>query len=139
MGYDPEKYAAKKEIILAYHKKYRDANREKERERHKLYKKNNKEKHAANERRRRARKRNLKTEPYKVLDVLNKYGTDCHLCGEEVNLECERRTGRDGWERGLHIDHLIPLSEGGADTLENVRPAHGLCNLERNGEKFKIA
>jgi len=31
----------------------------------------------------------------------------------------------------LHIDHLVPLAKGGSDTLENVRPAHGICNLRK--------
>jgi 5-methylcytosine-specific restriction endonuclease McrA len=29
----------------------------------------------------------------------------------------------------LHIDHVYPLSKGGLDTLENVRPSHGKCNI----------
>jgi len=32
---------------------------------------------------------------------------------------------------GLHIDHVMPLSKGGPDTLENVRPAHGSCNVKK--------
>jgi 5-methylcytosine-specific restriction endonuclease McrA len=27
---------------------------------------------------------------------------------------------------------LIPISRGGGDTLENVRPAHAKCNLRKS-------
>jgi 5-methylcytosine-specific restriction endonuclease McrA len=66
---------------------------------------------------------------YSDLQVLELYGTDCHICGETIDLTASRQCGRDGWEKGLHIDHVIPLSKGGADSLENVRPAHGQCNI----------
>jgi len=32
---------------------------------------------------------------------------------------------------GLQIDHVIPIVKGGPDTLNNVRPAHGLCNIKK--------
>ena len=131
--YSPEKYAANPEKFAEYGKKYRENNKEKERLRHKLYKQNNKEKHAESERRRRAKKRNSGIEYYTTKQVLEKYGTICYLCGLEIDLNAERRPGRKGWEKGLHIDHVLEISKGGPDTLENVRPAHGLCNLERNG------
>lgn len=136
MSYDPDKYLLNRERILAYHARYRDENREKERLRHKKYKQLNKEKHAAHERQRRARKRNAPSEPYTITDVLERYGTNCHICGLKINLKAQRRPGRKGWEKGLHIDHLLEISKGGADTLDNVRPSHGLCNLQRNG-KYK--
>jgi 5-methylcytosine-specific restriction endonuclease McrA len=44
-------------------------------------------------------------------------------------MSAPRKVGQDGWEHGLHIDHVYPLSKGGLDTLENVRPAHGKCNI----------
>jgi 5-methylcytosine-specific restriction endonuclease McrA len=131
-SYDPAKYAANPEMYAAQQKRYRDKNREKERLRHKLYKENNKEKHADNERRRRARKRSSVFEYYSTEQVLEKYGTICHLCNEPVDLNAPRRVGRPGWEKGLHIDHVVEISKGGPDTLENVKPAHGICNLERN-------
>ena len=136
MTYDPKVYANDPQRFAAYSKKYREKYKEKERLRHKKYKKLNKDKHAANERQRRARKRNALSEPYTITDVLDRYGTNCHICKLEINLKAERRPGRKGWENGLHIDHLIEISKGGADTLDNVRPAHGLCNLQRNG-KYK--
>lgn len=69
---------------------------------------------------------------YSANTVIAKYGNTCHLCGEAVDLSAPRQTGMDGWDRGLHIDHVIPLSKSGKDTLENVRPAHGWCNLSKN-------
>jgi 5-methylcytosine-specific restriction endonuclease McrA len=134
MAYDPEKYAANPEKFAEYGKRYREKHKEKERLRHKIYKQNNKEKHASSERRRRARKRNQQTDLYTVEQVIELYGISCYICLEPIDLNAERRTGRKGWEKGLHIDHLIEISKGGSDTLDNVRPAHGLCNLERNGK-----
>jgi len=42
--------------------------------------------------------------------VFNYYGTTCWLCGHE---------GADT------IDHLVMISHGGSNDLENLRPAHG--------------
>lgn len=42
--------------------------------------------------------------------VFNYYGTVCWLCGHE---------GADT------IDHLLMISHGGSNDLENLRPAHG--------------
>jgi hypothetical protein len=42
--------------------------------------------------------------------VFNHYGTTCWLCGHE---------GADT------IDHLVMISHGGSNDLENLRPAHG--------------
>jgi hypothetical protein len=48
--------------------------------------------------------------------TLANYGLICHLC---------RKPG------ATTADHLIPRSHGGTDDLENLRPAHGLCNSRR--------
>jgi hypothetical protein len=42
--------------------------------------------------------------------VFAMYGDECWLCG--------------GGEADT-IDHLLPLSEGGDDSIDNLRPAHG--------------
>ena len=36
-----------------------------------------------------------------------------------------------GWELYPHIDHVIPLSAGGHDALENVKLAHAKCNHDK--------
>lgn len=81
--------------------------------------------------RRRARKLENGFEPYTESQVLELYGTCCHLCGNEIDLNAPRQVGAEGWELGLHIDHLVPISKGGADSLDNVKPSHGKCNLDK--------
>lgn len=95
-------------------------------------------KHRNPEKRRSAwRKRNAlingnRVEKYSDKDVLEIYGTCCYLCEKEIDLNASRRTGMgENWEVGLNIDHVVPISLGGPDTIENVRPTHVLCNIKK--------
>lgn len=97
---------------------------------------------AMRENRRRARKFGVDSEWYSPQQVLEAYGTDCHICDGPIDLDAPRGTGKLGWEMGLQIDHVIPLSKGGPDVMDNVRPAHGYCNNVKNASteyrhKFK--
>jgi hypothetical protein len=56
--------------------------------------------------------------------VVREYGDKCHICLEPINLELPR-THR----LGLTVDHVIPLSKGGKDEMDNLRPAHWICNI----------
>lgn len=124
------------EVFARKDKKYYEANKERHKANNKAWKENNPEKYAELNRRkehvRRARKNNNGHSPYTEAEMLNLYGTLCHLCSLEIDMDAPRKVGVEGWEKGLHIDHLIPISKGGPDTLENVRPAHGLCNIEKS-------
>ncbi|QDF17443.1 HNH endonuclease [Gordonia phage Coeur] len=51
-----------------------------------------------------------------VAQTLATYGVVCHLCG------------RPG---ATTADHVIPRSRHGPDALDNLRPAHRLCNQRR--------
>lgn len=55
----------------------------------------------------------------------------CVECGDTIDLNAPRHTGAEGWERGLQIDHKIAIAAGGLDTLDNLSPTHGLCNLKK--------
>lgn len=83
------------------------------------------------ERAKNRRRRANQSLPYNELQVIATHGPNCYICGLEIDFMAPRRTGIPGWENGLHIDHLVPVSKGGPDTLENVRPSHGLCNLNK--------
>jgi len=132
MAYDSKYYVLNKEKYKEHNTKYREQNKEKEKARHKIYREQNKEKHAEYERKRRALKRNANHVFYSTEEVIEKWGSDCYLCSLPIDLKAERRTGREGWDTGLHVDHVIPLANGGEDTIENVRPAHGICNSKKN-------
>ena len=72
-------------------------------------------------------------EPYTLEQVLEEYGPICYLCEADIDLSLPRKIGVAGWEKGLHLDHVTPISKGGPDCLENVAPAHAICNLTKRG------
>jgi 5-methylcytosine-specific restriction endonuclease McrA len=87
---------------------------------------------AARQNRKRAIKFGVQTEWYSPMQVVELYGTDCHICNNPIDFDAPRQVGQPGWEHGLQIDHVIPLSKGGNDLIENVRPSHGYCNNVKN-------
>lgn len=80
---------------------------------------------------RRFRRNKSKPGYYSDAEVLERYGTDCHICNEPIDMSAPRQAGKPGWEKGLHIDHVHPLSKGGLDNIENVRPSHAKCNMAK--------
>jgi predicted restriction endonuclease len=124
--------------MSSYVAKWSAANPEKLQEAQRKYRESDRGKEAArrNSAKRRAYKRSNISEPYTEKDVLETYGNKCHICGLEVDLTAPRSQAQnlEGWQKGLQIDHLIPLSKNGPDTLENVRPAHALCNLKKSNK-----
>jgi 5-methylcytosine-specific restriction endonuclease McrA len=86
-------------------------------------------------RRRRARLSEVEHEEYTLQVILDTWGTDCHICGELIDLDAPRSVWYEGWEKGLQLDHVIPISKGGNNTISNVKPSHGGCN-RRKGAKL---
>ena len=84
--------------------------------------------------RRRARRLGNGYSPYTEKDVIAIYGTNCHICDEPIDFAAPRSTSKQGWQQSFHIDHLIPIVKGGADDINNVRPAHGICNIKKGGK-----
>lgn len=50
----------------------------------------------------------------------------CHICGEAIDWEAD-------WlnPRSFVVDHVVPLTKGGTDTLANVKAAHRECNSKK--------
>lgn len=53
---------------------------------------------------------------YTTEDIKQLYGNSCHICQLPIA------------EGEFSIDHVIPMSKGGSDSVENIRPAHLKCN-----------
>lgn len=52
------------------------------------------------------------------LQQLREQTTHCEVCGEPLS-------------GSVHLDHKVPLLEGGKHYMDNVRYVHAKCNLSR--------
>jgi 5-methylcytosine-specific restriction endonuclease McrA len=134
--YERNRRAANIEHHKRIEKEWRDRNVEKARASEKRWRDANPEKQREKHRRKRARKKEVESEPYTDADILHVYGIACHICEETIDLKAPRSCGTPGWERGLHLDHVISLKLGGADTIYNVKPSHGLCNIQKSAKTW---
>jgi 5-methylcytosine-specific restriction endonuclease McrA len=84
------------------------------------------------DRKKRARDKGLITVNFSTKDVIDLWGTDCHICNKGIDMRITRNCGEPGWEDGLHLDHVIPLAKGGNNIISNVKPSHARCNLQKS-------
>jgi hypothetical protein len=54
--------------------------------------------------------------------VLARHAHRCGICGRPFRKNEE-----------IHIDHIVPWSQGGLTVLENLQPSHAHCNLRKSG------
>jgi hypothetical protein len=81
---------------------------------------------AAN-RRRRARLKQVERVEYHDADIFDRDKWTCYLCGKKIP-----KTAKWPDTRSASIDHLIPISQLGADAPWNVRAVHYGCNSSKN-------
>ena len=138
--YTKKYYIQNKEEILAKHKERYKSNKNKIREYQDAYFKteDGKEANRRGARKRRALKHGSGSVKYTESQVLELYGTSCHICGNDIDTKLPRKVGKPGWEQGLHIEHVFDIALGGPDTIENVRPSHAMCNLTKKPRKNDI-
>jgi len=57
--------------------------------------------------------------------IIQRDGRKCHICSRAI--------GTKPWPHpeSLSLDHIVPLSKGGAHSVDNLRPAHLGCNARR--------
>lgn len=114
-----------REKRLQYYRDYYQENKEKKAEYDKEYqtsKRGRKVMKKAQIKRRAAMKEGA--EVYLRSDVIKRDSVDgvlyCQICHKPIKRLSD-----------LHIDHIIPIVEGGRDELSNVRCTHKTCNLTR--------
>lgn len=76
--------------------------------------------------RRRQQKGSTQVEPVSHVLVAERDGWRCAICRGEVT--------RETWS----LDHVVPLSKGGAHTYANVVLAHRSCNVRRGAGRFPV-
>jgi 5-methylcytosine-specific restriction endonuclease McrA len=119
-------HEANKEYYSEYNKKYREANKERERERVKAWRVANPDKTRSQKQKRLARiKRqsdgSVTTE--QILDLLEST-TKCVYCSKEI-------TGKN-----KTVDHMIPLSRGGLNSMRNLAVCCAYCNRYKFNKSY---
>lgn len=78
-------------------------------------------------RKRRARLAGVKRDRYSTASIAERDGYICSLCGERVDMDL--KYPHPG---SASVDHVLPLSLGGDDTLANVALACLGCNIRKS-------
>jgi hypothetical protein len=66
-------------------------------------------------------------ESFTHLEIFERDGWVCRLCGDPVNKELAHPD-----PMSASLDHILPVANGGAHTRENVQLAHWLCNVSKS-------
>lgn len=157
--YDKIYRSKNKEKIVASQKIYYAKNKEKHKKQMKIWRNNNKEKVRAqskvynagrakeqaiymkaywsshleegrvNCRKRKALKLNNEHVKYRDIDILNRDCWVCQICGRKINKKLK---WPDPYSKS--IDHIVPLSKGGADAPVNLQATHLRCNMGKNNK-----
>lgn len=131
-------YQENKEMKQQHARAYYAEHKELLKEKHKHYLQTNKGKkvmHKAHAKRRDALASNVGI-PYTRAMVIERDGQflelehpKCYLCEQAIT---------DTSGAGLHIDHVIPVVEGGLDCFTNVASTHAVCNLRREKDAREL-
>lgn len=72
------------------------------------------------------KRRAVGTSDFDLVAVGDRDRWKCHICGRRV-----AKTLSGNNPMGPTIDHLVPVAEGGGNTMANVALAHRRCNIQR--------
>jgi 5-methylcytosine-specific restriction endonuclease McrA len=70
--------------------------------------------------------RKIERERVTIEYLLQRDHSRCGICGQKISAKYE-------WphRRSASIDHIVPVSKGGAHVKANLRPAHLECNQDK--------
>lgn len=76
---------------------------------------------------RRARKAGATVEKFSPLEVFDRDGWMCGICGDPIN-------GALAWPdpMSVSLDHVVPLVRGGAHSRANTQASHLVCNVRKH-------
>jgi len=109
---------ANRDDEMERHRKYYIANQDRLKQKSALYRQENQDKIKVLNQNRRVKelKNGGKITVKEWRDLCRKYEDKCLCCGKNCKLE---------------IDHIVPVSRGGRNTIDNVQPLCGTCNKHK--------
>lgn len=80
-----------------------------------------------------ARTRVVEVESFRNVDVFERDGWVCGICGGDVDRDLV-------WpdHMSASLDHIVPVSKGGTHTLDNVQCSHFICNSLKQAEVLEV-
>ena len=85
--------------------------------------------HFASAQRRRAAQRGATVEYFKNTEIFERDGWACQLCGLPID-----RDARKPDPLSVSLDHIVPISLGGAHSRANTQCAHLSCNVRKSNK-----
>lgn len=107
--------------LSAYHTQYRQEHRIKMRLQESKWRQQNPLKKREHTARRYALKNSVATSPIDFATIIARDKNRCGICHKQVR------------PKDLHLDHIIPLSQGGPHAEYNIQVTHRTCNLIKGG------
>ena len=83
------------------------------------------------------RKSSISSRPrdfFKRVDIFERDDWTCHICSQEIDPALKHPD-----QFSAVVDHVIPVSKGGSDTLNNVKAAHQRCNAVKGNRLLQVA
>jgi 5-methylcytosine-specific restriction endonuclease McrA len=119
------RYWANPEKAKEMSRNWKQANPEKIKEKDQKWRQVNSEKHAATQRNRKARKKNVggTHTDADVKKIFSQQGGQCNACGKKLIRYNKKQ---------YHVDHIVPLFKGGSNGPENLQLLCPRCNLSKN-------
>ena len=78
----------------------------------------------------------FRVSPAKIAKAMEKYGDTCYLCGLDLSdsniREITERLDHISAKLVCSLDHVISVRDGGTNDIENLRPAHYICNMAKS-------
>uniref|UniRef100_A0A6H1ZSI7 Putative homing endonuclease n=1 Tax=viral metagenome TaxID=1070528 RepID=A0A6H1ZSI7_9ZZZZ len=124
-AYSREYHKANKETRAIYNKAWREANPSKAKAGKRAWTVANPDKVRDMGHAKRARDRNATIEVFSVTEIYERDGWICQLCKKKVNRRLKYPN-----PLSKSLDHIVPLSKGGAHSRANVHLAHLSCNVK---------
>ena len=59
-------------------------------------------------------------------EIIERDGYVCGICKEPIDPDMDYPD-----KYSLSVDHIIPVKHGGGDSLNNLQPAHLICNIAK--------